>query len=268
MQKCRAGFVRNGVIAGLLAAIWLGPARAEVTTIAYDGIDYTAGQLMQGENGGTGWLGAWRFDYTYGENFRVTGTGLTYTGLTTTGGAMTWTSGGNGISANDRALPVQNSGVVYVQFLSDFGSVSALGTPQVRLLYEGEYVAGFGANGGEYMAILGGDLTPIDGSSSTAPIGQLNLVIARIDYTAVKTDMWVNPDLSLFDYDAPGAADATYGGLAPTFDRIGAYTRNPGTVDEIRVMQVVPEPTAGMLILLGGAGLLARRVLRRRGGRN
>jgi len=268
MLKHRRRSFWNRVIAGLMGAACLGISHAAVVTIAYDGIDYAPHQLLEGENGGTGWTAPWRFDYIYGENFVVLTPGLTYPGLATSGGAMYWTSGGNGISANDRSLPLQNSGVVYVQFLSDFGPNSALGTPNVRLLHEGNYVAGFGGNGGTYqavMSILDGNLTAkADGtSSSAAPLDQLNLVIVRIDYLAQSTSMWVNPNLEVFNYDLPSAPDAVFAGLAPAFDAVGAYTRNPGTVDEIRVVALVPEPTAGILALLGGLALFGRRLLRR-----
>jgi hypothetical protein len=73
--------------------------------------------------------------------------------------------------------------------------------------------------------------------------------------------MWVNPNLSTFDYQNPTAPDATYDDLAPVFNDIGIYSRSPGNVDELTVMTVtVPEPAfASFLIMSAGVMLYGWR---------
>jgi hypothetical protein len=227
-------------------------SHAQIVTVAYEGFNYSSGSLA-GDNGGTGWTTAWTHTYTPGGNFDVSTTGLTYAGLSTTGGSIVWGSGGStGISEDTRTLPLQNSGVVYLQFLSQFGPTSSGGgTPNIRLLNSGTLTGGFGSNGGSLMAILDSSLLP-NSSSSTASLSNLNFVIAQIDYQANTTQMWVNPDLSTFDYQNPTAPDAAYAGLAPEFDAIAIYSRSPANLDEIKVMVIsVPEPSSTILLGMG-----------------
>ncbi|MBU6410170.1 MAG: hypothetical protein KGR98_07265 [Verrucomicrobia bacterium] len=244
------------------ASLWMS-ARAQLTTVAYDGFNYSAGALA-GDNGGTGWSNAWTWSYSPGASLGVSATGLNYSGLSTTGGSAVWASGGNGISEADRSLPLQDGGIVYLQFLCQFGSSSGGGTPNIRLLDGTTVTGGFGANGGTYagvISILNSALNPaVDGSSSsTNLLSSLNLVIGRMDYQNNTTMMWVNPDLSTFNYAAPPTPDATLTN-APIFDGIAIYTRSPGNVDEIKVMtEPVPEPPFFSLIAAAGILLLFRR---------
>jgi hypothetical protein len=229
---------------------------AQLTNIAYDGFNYSAGSLA-GQNGGTGWTGAWVNDYTSGATLKVSATGMSYSGLTTTGGSAVWGSGGNGISEDSRSLSLQDSGVVYIQFLSQFGSSSGGGTPNIRLLDSGVLTGGLGGNGGTYgtvMSILNTSLNAAtDGSSSSpASLSAVNLVVARIDYQNDSTSMWVNPNLSTFDYQNPTTPNAAYAGLAPVFNTIAIYSRSPANVDELQVMaESIPEPAPVSLFGLG-----------------
>lgn len=236
-------------------------ARGQMVVIAYDGFSYEAGALT-GENGGTGWSSSWIQDYGSGATLNVDTTGWTYPGLTTEGGRLVWGSGGNGISQNSRTLPRVDSGVVYLQFLGQFGSSSGGGTPNLRLYDSGSLTGGLGGNGGtygSYVSLLDTNLQPLaDGSSaSSALLSAQNLMVARIDYDNPTMSLWVNPDLSTFDYASPGTPDAEYAGLAPVFDQIAIYTRNPGSLDELTVLSVaVPEPAWAALVFgLGCAAL-------------
>ena len=244
------------VFAVIFSLAVCGAVHAEFTTVAYEGFNYSSGSLA-GQNGGTGWSSAWVNDYTSGASLNVSTTGFSYTGLSTSGGSAVWGSGGNNISEDSRSISLLNSGVVYFQFMSQFGSSSGGGTPNIRLLNSGTLTGGFGGNGGTYggvMSILDTSLNAAsDGSSSTsASLSGLNLVVARIDYQNATTMMWVNPDLSTFDYANPTAPNATYAGLAPAFNKVAIYTRSPASVDEITIMvQPVPEPSPSLLLMAG-----------------
>jgi hypothetical protein len=253
LKYLRFNFFGQKIGLVLLSFILTARAQAQLTTIAYDGFNYSAGSLS-GQNGGTGWASPWVNDYGPGTSMVVSGTDMTYSGLTTSGGSAVWTSGGVGISEDSRSLSLQNSGSVYLQFLCQFGPSSGLGTPTIRLLDDGNLTGGFGANGGTFggvMSILDPTLQPAsDGSSSSsASLSGLNLVVALFDYQDNTTEMWVNPDLSTFDYLNPSSPDAT-ADFAPTFDNIAVYTREPGSVDEIQIMSV-PEPAAFSFLGLG-----------------
>ncbi len=256
------------VLLSLVLIFTAGPrGHAQTITIAYDSFSYGTGSLA-GQNGGTGWSSAWTNDYHSGVSFSTSATGMSYTGLSTSGGSVIWASGGNGISEDSRRLPsLVSSGVVYVQFLSQFGSTSGGGTPNLRLLDAGNLTGGFGGNGGPHggvMSILDNTLTPAyDGSSSSsASLSALNLMVARIDYGADDTEMWMNPNLSTFDYQNPPAPDAEYVGLAPMFDSVAIVSRSPAEFDELLIMEV-PEPPAALLsitgLAFGGCGWLLRR---------
>ncbi len=254
-MKSSVRLIRQCVLAAALIFGICTAGRAQFTNVAYDGFNYSPnGATLSGQNGGTGWTGPWTNTYTSGASFLVSTTGMSHPGLTNSGGSMVWGSGGNGISEDFRALPRQSNGVVYVQFLGQFGSSSGGGTPNLRLLDSGALTGGFGGNGGTYgafVSILNNSLNAAaDGSSSsTASLSSINLVVARIDYQSNKTSMWVNPDLSTFNYQNPGTTpDATYPGLAPTFNGIDLVSRSPANVDEITILSEpgqTPPPLLG-----------------------
>jgi hypothetical protein len=227
---------------------------AQLTTVAEDNFNYSNGSALAGQNGGSGWTSVWINDYTSGATLDVSTTGLTYPGLPS-GGSAVWGSGGNGISEDSRALPLQDSGLLYIQFLCKFGSSSGGGTPNIRLLDSGVLTGGFGGNGGTHgsvISILNTSLNPAtDGSSSsTANLSAVNLVVGLINYQTDTTEMWINPNLSTFDYAAPSSPNATYAGLAPEFNDISIVSRSPATVSDLQVM-TVPEPMPASLLGFG-----------------
>ena len=263
-------FARSAtIVAALTSLVFCAASNAQLTPIASDGFAYPSGSLA-GQNGGSGWTSAWTLTYGPGGDFDVTSSGLSYPGLTDSGGSIVWGSGGvTGISEDARSLPLQNSGIVYIQFLCQFGSSSGGGTPNIRLLNGGTLTGGFGANGGTFggsISILDANLQPNgDGSSSSsASLSDLNLVIGRIDYVNNVTMMWVNPNLATFDYLNPTGANAVYDGLAPSFDSIAIYSRSPANLDELQIMAPVPEPTSSLLISIGVAAIVCGSRRRRR----
>lgn len=229
---------------------WGSPVRAsEVVTggyslqvLAYEGFDYAVGSLVP-QSGGTGWTTAWAKSYGPGGDYQVIATGLTYPNLTVTGGAIEWGSGGNQINGARRTLDRIHDGVVYVQALTHYTAQTGGGTPNLRFSDDssGSYVQtfGIGGNGASDMAILDPILLqPV--ASSGVSMNQRLLTIVRIDYAANQTSIWVNPDLSTFDYASPPVADGLAAGFAPTFSAIDPFTRTGSRVDELRVMRLVP----------------------------
>ena len=259
--------MKKGLLLIALAAGMLCSLEAQVSTVAYEGFDYTSGTSLTGKNGGTGWTSAWANSYPAGGHF-VIGSPLTYSGVSAIGGSATWSDGGNHIAENDRTLTLQNSGVVYLQFLARLSS-SGAGTPNMRLKNAGVLTGGIGGNGGTYAAnvsILDNTLTAASNgsSSSSALLSNLNLMVVRIDYNNTNTTLWVNPDITTFNYTNPGITpSAVFNGLAPAFDRIDLDVRS-GSFDEITVLSVasVPEPSTYALFGLGAIGMLL--VLRRK----
>jgi hypothetical protein len=247
IKRFRRIFTSLLTIAFVLAVF--ADSQAQVTTVAYEGFNYANGASLNGQTGGTGWTSAWTNDYTSGGTLNVSGTGMTYTGLTASGGSAVWADGGNHISEDSRSLPLENSGVVYLQFISQYTSGSGGGTPNIRLFNSGALTGGIGGNGASTMSILNSSLSPNGTTSSSAALlSAVNFVIVRIDYQNDDTEMWVNPNLGAFNYQNPTATpDATYASLAPVFNDIGIYTRNNANVDEISIL-AVPEPTTMTLL--------------------
>ena len=205
-------------------------------TVCSEHFDYADGALLGGQNGGHGWAGAW--NATYSGELQMTTPGYTYPGLDAAGNAAKFGTGGaQGISEAARQLELQSSGVVYVQCLFNAGSSSiGGGTPQLRLAKSGfGWTGGLGGNNGSsFVSILNAQENPV--GVSTAPLNALNLLVYRIDYAAGTSALWVNPDLSSFDYANPSTpADAT-AALAPIFDTLAIYFRNGASIDEITVM--------------------------------
>lgn len=241
------------VVAGVLgsAALAIGPAQAqplvsgesELVTVAYDGFAYPVGGL-DGANGGFGWTNSWYRSYTPGGFAQVQATGLTYPGLDDTGGSVIWGTGGNQINGFSRSFDRQADGIVFVRVLTHFTSQTGFGTPNLRFYDDvgGNVLTTFllGNNGQPNMAILDGSATIL--ASSNASMNQLLLSIVRIDHAQQTTSLWVNPDLSTFDYAAPPQADAVANGFAPSFSRVDPLVRNGAVYDEISVLRLVPPP--------------------------
>ena len=210
-------------------------------TVAYEGFNYTSGTSLLGLNGGSGFSAAWTGSYQ-DRYMKVHGTGYTYPGLTTTGGRASYSSdcGGtcNDIASSDRTIPMQSGGVVYVQFLANLGSQAGGGTPQIRFrntetnswallagaLTNNVYNWGIWDTENYYMTTI---------SSNTE-----RFVIIRFDYVNNTTKMWIDQDVTTFDYSNPTNPDAT-SPVANSFNRIDLYFRSPAPhgIDEIHVFK-------------------------------
>ncbi len=245
-------------VGGMLLALSSAAASAAGTTslIASESFSYAGGISLTGLNGGAGWTSAWASDSPAFPDFATNATGLTYPGLATTGGRMDWQNGGSQLNDAVRTLPLSNSGVIFLQFLAQFGTQSGGGTPNFRLSNGSTMTGAIGNNGAcgsPVYAILDNTLNPAAGgtSCSNASLSALSLVLVQIDYDHTTTKMWVNPNLATFDYLNPPTPQAQAVGLAPAFDRIAIYSRSPASIDELRVMRVVaptmtPQPVSSL----------------------
>lgn len=268
----RLAFGAGGAAAFALGA--LVHAAPVITVVAEDQFVYPGAVSLVGRNGGTGWAGAWVSDSPSFTDFFTQATGLTVPGVAGAGGKMEFRAAGSQLNDAARNLPLQNSGVVYLQFLSQFGAQSGGGTPSIRLVSSATgLTGGVGNNGGcgaPVYAILSATLSPIPASCSAVTLGTLSGVVLQIDYVANITRMWVLPSLSGFDYLNPPAPSAEYVGLAPAFDRIAIYSRSPARIDELRVFRVAesappsaqPIPTLSVGALTALTGLLVLAAVR------
>lgn len=209
--------------------------------VSYEGFDYTSSSSLLNASGGSGWSTNWSKTYMF-KYLKTATTGFTYTGLTTTGLKAEFDntcynatpSNCNEIASLGRSFPLQNDGIVYFQFVSVFEASAGGGTPTIRFFNGGAQTGGVGANSGSYMSILNASLTNV--SSSSASLSAQNLVVVRINYDLNKTEMWVNPDLSTFDYLNPMNPSATATNFAPVFDNFSIFIRS-GSIDEISIFK-------------------------------
>ncbi|MEZ7498527.1 fibrinogen-like YCDxxxxGGGW domain-containing protein [Flavobacterium sp. Arc3] len=211
--------------------------------VAYEGFNYTSGSSLLNANGGSGWSTSW--EKTYLDRFLKTSTaGYTYSGLTTAGLKADFDATCYGtcnvIAALKRTFPAQSLGVVYFQFISVFEASGGFGTPNIRFFNSSTLTGGIGASSGTFMSILDASLNNI--SSTTASLSAQNLVVVRIDYNLNKTEMWINPNLSTFDYLNPTSPSATALGFSPAFNAFDIYMRS-GSIDEITVFSQTSAPT-------------------------
>ena len=213
-------------------------------TVAYEGFDYTNGQDLINVGGGTGWTSNWQQFYL-NKYISARSTSYSYTGLSTTGGKATYDSSCygscNDISSSGRELTATTDGVLYLQFLANLGSQVGGGTPHVRLSFNGSTtvilgkIGDDGHNWGLYDAASGiSSTTGISGNNT------LRMVIVRFDYSNNTMRMYIDPNLSTFDYSNPSGHDAEISGISiPYFDEIGPmfrYNSTPG-IDEIHVFK-------------------------------
>jgi hypothetical protein len=214
---------------------------AGFTQVAYEGFNYSSGSSLLNANGGSGWTTAWLKNYQ--NRFLKTGTaGFTYTGLTTTGLRADYDSNCSGtcnqIAALKRTFSLNDDGVVYLQFITVLEATGGFGTPTIRMFNGSTQTFGIGANSGSYLQLLDSGLNAL--ATTSATLSNQNFVILRVDYTNSKTEMWVNPTLSTFDYANPTSPDASVSDFAPLFDQMQIFIRS-GSIDEISVFYKGPD---------------------------
>ena len=217
-------------------------------TVAYEGFSYTNGQDLINVGGGTGWTSNWQQFYLR-KHISARTNSYVYEGLTTTGGKATYDntchgySNGNWcnqISSSGRKLTPTTEGVLYLQFLADLGSHVGGGTPHVRLDFNGSTTVVLGKEGDGHNWVLYDSNTGTSASTNISGYSTVRLVIVRFDYTNNTMRMYIDPNLSTFDYSNPSGHNAEISGISiPYFDEIGPMFRSNGTpgIDEIHVFK-------------------------------
>lgn len=162
-----------------------------VPVIASEPFAYGSGTLT-GNNGGTGWSGAW-----YGPNgaftdLGVNTSGFTYPGFSTTGGRATYVSSTGGDGARQlSAASNANYPVVWLAFLANYDTEGG-GFNNLRLYLPGGLSGAVGGNSGNYWSIL--DNTLNASTFTSYPLnGTLHLALLKIDYTAGSSALWLDP---------------------------------------------------------------------------
>ncbi|MGL4398897.1 MAG: SGNH/GDSL hydrolase family protein [Luteolibacter sp.] len=236
----------------LYSAAWLHLAlcsAASAGLTAYDGFDYgaTTGDLT-GKNGGSGWSGA----YTHSGNSTIyETTGLTYTGLPTTGGAS---KTADGVLPAATTINFRSFNTIYgdgetetwISFLAQRNGAASTATFAGISFYNSNGIASTDsevtfANGGTLGAwrIIDNGPPLLNGSTAVTPASDTTyLLVARILWGAGAggkdaVSLFVNPTLGTL----PDVADASLDVEITNFDkvRIAAANAINYTFDEIRV---------------------------------
>ena len=266
------------LIAIFFTALLLGSPLVQAALIAYDNFSYTAGATIGGQNGGSGWTGAWATN-GMATNYSAS-TALTYSNgsVEVVGDTRTALVGSNTADLYARAFAPQTS-TLYFSFLfrldsntlnvDDFvhfmlnndtsndtsGGIGLLSTTTNRL-------------GARIGTTNGGDTTSsaIDLAANTT-----YFLVGKIwknggaNYNTV--DLFINPSSNI----EPGTSSAT-DTVTMTMGTISYFTVRGFNIDaddryvfdELRIGDtfasvVVPEPSVAALILGGAAMLIAGR---------
>jgi hypothetical protein len=223
----------------IFAPVTPAKAASTLTLIASDSFEYS-GNLV-GKNGGYGFTNAWSSHYGSTSDFYVDASGFTYSGVTTAGGLIRSCSGYTGqLCGVSRDFAPQESGVFYFQMIANFGTQTGGGTPMLRFFDSSTAQSGgVGANGGSLISILDSGLNVKgDGTASFGTLNATSFVMLQIDYLSKTTQMWINPNMTTFDYLNPPAPDAIWPGIAPKMARIAFYARDGAKFDEFKIYRV------------------------------
>lgn len=239
--------------------------------LAYDSFNYAAGQQLVGNNGGTGFGGA----YTGPTAALVVSPGSTYTDsggrrLTVAGNAGPYAGNNNGVFRSLSNIPTTTGSTLYVSFLMQLNQNT--GYAGLSFISGGGETLFLGRPGGAAAGTTLG-IDPLGGTAVRATGADplvLSLLVFRIDFLGgtENISLFVNPTLGT----EPGTASATTTKTNQlNVDSFRIQSADAGTLDELRFgttyadvmpFTAVPEPASVALVLLGGAGMVA--VIRRR----
>lgn len=271
----------------LLGAGFLtGTSRSHAALLAYDGFNYSAGNV-NGQNGGSGWSSSWVASASPALASVVTGTTLSYTGgsvsISGSGSALSITGGGDGV-LNRAFVGTGTGSEIYFSFL--FRAVSGSGNEFSHFYLSNDAdrlnSGGVGdfftaANDSRFGARVNDETTDTTAATSTSyATGTDYLLVGRLstDGTSGSTsdildqvELWVNPT-SLTMGTAHATANASTG---LTIADLGFFSSrmvnfadpDPILIDELRIgtdldsVVPVPEPSATVIQILSGVVLIA-----------
>lgn len=258
------------------------PPAARAAIIAYDSFNsYTANSTLNGDNGGTGWSGAWS------SNSSVIVESPT-TALSYAGGAVAVNGGANAVQIPD----VNGDGIISREFSSQSGALyfsflyredARAGTATNFLQFALNNDAAINGSGaivaseavGEFgvrLTNLTGTQTTGNSATPTIDVGTTYFVVAKLYKSASNYDrmsLFVNPT-SLTEPGTPSATSITDIGISSvSFFSVRTANLAAGDqtlFDELRVGTsfadvVIPEPTTWALL---ATGLATTVILRRR----
>jgi hypothetical protein len=218
-------------------------------TVFYEGFDYPAGQDLYYQSGGNGFTSNWKQSYQ-NKYLVVQSIGWTYPNLQTTGlrAAYDDTCYGtcNFISSSGRDVPSQATGVLYLQFLANFGTQLGGGTPHLRLYDDSGLKLVIGGNTTANWQLV--DINSNITVSTSRSLSILRLVVVRFDYDNAVMKMWIDPNLATFDYSNPPTPSAQIPNITPpSFNRLELYFRSNGApgIDEIHAFRSLPPTIFG-----------------------
>jgi hypothetical protein len=212
-----------------------------------------------GQNGGSGWGGAWVTITGATTNSVISAGSMTYSGITSSGNKMAAVASGNGDSRARRVLATgYNSGVVYFSALMQnlnsgpryCGLSLYTGTSEKMMMGQGSGFANWTIN----RVLTNGVATTLQSDVSSA---NLSLLVLKVEFNASSVNstfeqltFWVNPDLSQPEDVTTAVGAQSYstdrdfatidavrvGGGATSGDAIAALI----IMDEVRVSTISP----------------------------
>jgi len=261
------------------AAMIITTINTQAALIAYEGFNYSAGQLAgQTPGTGSGFSGSWFTASGAAAETTVNSSGFTYTGLASQGGSgqilQDASKAHTGAFLNLSTTLAATNNTYYISFLARYDGTSANDSAYLFLdLYSGTSisVASLGKQSVANTGVWGINTRSNGGSvfydTGGPTVDNLALLVYKIQFTSANNatmSLFVNPDLSMGE---PGTADATGPRVnttaVSTWDTIRFQSNNDASIDEIRIgttwADVVPEPSSAMLGLLGSSLLLIRK---------
>lgn len=260
----------------VLALIFVPQTRAAL--LVYESFTYTSGSNVDGQNGGTGFSGAWFDPVTVAQP--TVSTGLTYPGLPTAGNAALLTpAGGNPATLHRSLSGTYNSGTVYISVLASkndgsryFGLKLNNNTNENGFIGQG----GLAENWQYFSPANGGSRYSSTVSSRNSGT---NMLVLKIEFGAGtggndKISLFMNPTTNIEPSPSVTSTDIKVG----TFNTIGitagymsgGQTTSTGTLDEIRIgttfadVVPIPEPTTTAAAVLASVALMTFAIRRRR----
>lgn len=277
MNTPRKHIIRG--LAALLATATFGAASAHATLLGFDSFDsYTANSNLDGQDGGTGWAGAWSTGTVTANAAIISTNSITYNfGGTTLGG-------GNSLLIRNGSNPLQrdvldeldtsgqdyyvsfifnNTGTTFVGWQAKDGDVD-INNDTIGL-----------TNNGTVAARVGGTAGTATGATGFSDGVTYFVVIAYTGWdgdTYRTANIWLNPTTG---GESANSVSATYtgaegqgsSGFVGLYIRTASFDSNHNTefmyVDDVRVgtswdaVTAIPEPSSAALLAAFGAVALA-----------